>query len=125
MPSRRLSECVGFVRAIICRDRKFLLLKENRHGDLVWNLPGGKIEKYESPKQAVYREVKEEIGIECSNARLIFSDNFIFDNKKYNGWYFECSLFNYNFYLETNIYEAKFFDIQIFLYFIMVYRIRF
>ncbi len=102
----------GFVRGVIFRNNKILLLKENRYGNIVRNLPGGKIEENESPEQAIYREVKEEIGIECSISQLIFSDNFIFDNKMWKGWYFKCLLPHYNFNLECNVQEAKFFDIS-------------
>jgi mutator protein MutT len=35
-----------------------------------WTLPGGKVEKGESPEQAIVREVKEEIGLDLQKFRL-------------------------------------------------------
>ena len=35
-----------------------------------WQLPGGRLNKQESPRQAAIREIKEELGLELSDARL-------------------------------------------------------
>jgi len=44
-----------------------LLITRRRTGQVfagLWELPGGKIERDESPQQAVVRELREEVGIE-------------------------------------------------------------
>ena len=51
---------------------KLLILKPTYKDN--WLLPGGVIEKNESPKQACIREVKEETSIDCSPIRLLCID---------------------------------------------------
>lgn len=55
--------------AIIFDLQKKVLLCHRRDHDL-WNLPGGGLEKGESPWEGVIREVKEEVGLEVEVARL-------------------------------------------------------
>lgn len=59
---------------LIAKDRRFLLLKrsESEHNySGFWGLPGGGVEKNETPTDAVIREVKEEIGLDIPNIRLL------------------------------------------------------
>jgi 8-oxo-dGTP diphosphatase len=48
---------------IIFNDQRQVLLCHKRKIDL-WNLPGGQIEKAEIPREAVIREIREEVGLE-------------------------------------------------------------
>lgn len=48
-----------------------VLLVGNPRGEL--ELPGGKIEKGESPEQCAQREVAEEVGLEVSNAEVLYA----------------------------------------------------
>ena len=48
---------------IIFNEKREVLLCHRRDRDL-WNLPGGGVEKNESPWEAVIREVKEESGFD-------------------------------------------------------------
>jgi 8-oxo-dGTP diphosphatase len=55
------------VAGVLCRDGKFLIGQrqaEDRHG-LKWEFPGGKVESGESPKEALKRELSEELGIDA------------------------------------------------------------
>lgn len=52
--------------AVILRDGKFLMVKQQKHGRIFWNFPGGHVEDGESPEQACIREVKEETGLDVS-----------------------------------------------------------
>ncbi|TYR74518.1 NUDIX hydrolase [Rossellomorea vietnamensis] len=56
--------------AIILDEDKRVLLCHRRDYDL-WNLPGGGVEKNESPWEAVIREVKEEIGLEVEIEKVL------------------------------------------------------
>ncbi len=55
--------------AIILNQEKEVLLCHRRDYDL-WNLPGGGVEKGESPWKALIREVKEETGLDVVIERL-------------------------------------------------------
>jgi len=56
--------------AIIFNQDNGVLLCHRRDYDL-WNLPGGGVEKGESPWDAVAREVKEEINLDVEIKRLV------------------------------------------------------
>lgn len=58
------------VSALIIFDGKVLILRHKRYTDL-WLLPGGHIELDETPIDALYREVSEEVGIHKHNVRLV------------------------------------------------------
>jgi len=51
--------------AVIVRNGKFLICKRSERMELPlkWEFPGGKIEKNETPIQAVIREMKEELNM--------------------------------------------------------------
>jgi ADP-ribose pyrophosphatase YjhB (NUDIX family) len=51
-----------------------LLLGHRRDAD-VWNLPGGQVERGESPWQAAMREARDETGLEVSVLRLALVDH--------------------------------------------------
>lgn len=57
---------------LILRDGKILVTQRREgssHG-LLWEFPGGKMEKGEEPRQALRRELKEELGIEVKVGRI-------------------------------------------------------
>src|SRR5437588_12414150 len=53
------------VAALIMRDGKLLVCQRTRHQTmpLKWEFPGGKIEEGEQPRDALRRELEEELGI--------------------------------------------------------------
>lgn len=63
---------VGVKTIIFGLDNRFLLLKRSdkmkRQGGK-WSLPGGVVEQFENPKDAVVREIREETELEVANVR--------------------------------------------------------
>ena len=55
------------VAALILRDGKMLICRRTKHQPmpLRWEFPGGKIETGEQPRDALRRELEEEIGIDA------------------------------------------------------------
>jgi len=60
---------IGLFAVILDQQRRVLLC--HRRDDDLWNLPGGRMERDESPWQGVIREVKEEVGLDVAVVRLV------------------------------------------------------
>ena len=56
------------VAALIAKDGKLLVCQRTRHQTmpLKWEFPGGKIEPREQPRDALRRELEEELGIDAT-----------------------------------------------------------
>ena len=56
------------VAALILKDGKFLVCQRTRHQTMPmkWEFPGGKIEEGEQPRDALRRELDEELGIDAT-----------------------------------------------------------
>ena len=56
------------VAGLILKDSKILVCQRTRHQTmpLKWEFPGGKIEEGEQPRDALRRELEEELGIEAT-----------------------------------------------------------
>ena len=80
---------IKVVAAIIQKENKILATKRG-YGEFInmWEFPGGKIEPGETKKQALVREIKEELNIEIS------VDNFALDIEyQYPNFYLFMSCF--------------------------------
>ena len=65
--SKNYRRCVGMM--IINKEKKILVGKRIDHPSGYWQMPQGGIDKNEVPEEAVWREMKEEIGTD--NAKII------------------------------------------------------
>lgn len=72
---RVYTQVFGVVAALIEREGRFLLVKENfgpaHPDDKKWNLPAGWIDVGENPLDAVRRETKEETGYEFTPTHFL------------------------------------------------------
>jgi len=62
------------ILAVIEQDNKYLFTKridtfKEHHGK--WQLPGGGLEFTETPEEALHREVREELGVQVTDVKLI------------------------------------------------------
>ena len=53
--------------AVVVRDGKYMICRRGpgRRLEGVWEFPGGKLERGETPEQGLERELREELGIEA------------------------------------------------------------
>ena len=71
--------------AILEHDGKILLAQRDansRFGAEKWEFPGGKVELLESPKQALKREINEELGIGISDLWLVDVNSHIYEDEQ-------------------------------------------
>ncbi len=69
------------VGAVIIKDNKILAAQrpENKSLGGMWEFPGGKIEEGESPEEALYREIIEEMDCEITVGNFIVRDVYSYD----------------------------------------------
>jgi ADP-ribose pyrophosphatase len=65
--------CPNFVVGIVIKDNKLLVVNQYRHpvGDMNMEFVAGMIEKDESPRKAIIKELKEEAGIVPKSIKLL------------------------------------------------------
>jgi 8-oxo-dGTP diphosphatase len=63
-------------QGVVIENEKVLMVKQYvERGDIVWNFPGGTIEKGETPEEACIREFKEETGYTVRINKLLCSES--------------------------------------------------
>nr|WP_172597115.1 8-oxo-dGTP diphosphatase MutT [Legionella spiritensis] len=73
------------VAVAVIRDKNHRILITRRalhdsHGGF-WEFPGGKLEDGEDARQALYREIREEVGIEIITSHFLGDINHQYENK--------------------------------------------
>jgi len=64
-------------KAIIVRENKVLLVRDPRMDEVIWEIPGGRMNIDEEPREAVAREIREELGIEIVVGAVLHMEQFI------------------------------------------------
>lgn len=80
---------INVVAAIICKDNRIMIAKRG-YGEFegMYEFPGGKIEPHESQKEALVRELKEEM-----NAHLVVDEFFMHVHYEYPSFILEMDCF--------------------------------
>ena len=88
------SSLTKVVAGIIKHNGQYLITKrfENSHLGGMWEFPGGKIIKGESEKIALKRELKEEVGIDCSVGKLVYETSYHYPDISINIKFYRCKL---------------------------------
>ena len=88
---------VDVVAALIEEDGKILIAKRLT-GDInvlgKWEFPGGKVKNNETDKQAIEREIKEELEITVEAGDFISSSIYDYTTKKINLKLYKCNILN-------------------------------
>ncbi len=73
-----------------------IILAQRKKGDPLedkWEFPGGKIEKGETPQQALKREIKEELGIEIHPEKEMFKITHRYPDKTVHLYFVKAQAF--------------------------------
>lgn len=90
---------VGCAVFIYNDENKILLgLRKSKLGEMTWSIPGGHLEKFETPEQCVIRETKEETDLDIDNIRSCGYTNDL---------HFELNKHYITLFFETNYYEGE------------------
>ena len=86
------------VAAIIKRDDYYLLAKRNKdkYMGLKWEFPGGKVEENETFKEALSREILEELNVNVDIHNKIAEEKYQDDQINIVLHYFLCSMHEEN-----------------------------
>jgi len=68
-------------KVIVMRDEKVLLVQDPREGRDIWELPGGRMNVDEEPREAMRREFREEMGVDIDVHEVLHMKQFIQGNE--------------------------------------------
>ncbi len=82
------------VAALIRKDGKVLLTQRwpGRHLGLTWEFPGGKVEEGEEDKEALERELREELGVSAKIGSCCFETRHGYGAREVHLLIFRCKL---------------------------------
>lgn len=83
IPAGRTRAVTTVVAGIVEREGKILIgrRRADQPHPLKWEFPGGKVEAGESPHEAIVRELREELGIECGAAAELTRYEFAYPGR--------------------------------------------
>ncbi len=68
-------------KAIIVKENRVLLVRDPRMDKVIWEIPGGRMNIDEEPREAVAREIMEELGINVLVGHVVHMEQFIKRNE--------------------------------------------
>ena len=85
---------IKVVAAIIEKDGKILFCKRGAGGNCagLWEFPGGKIEKGETPFEAIIREIKEELSADIEPTEIFCEYPFSYPEKEIYFYFIKAKL---------------------------------
>ncbi len=85
---------VEVVAAVVERAGRYLITRrlEGTHLAGLWEFPGGKIQPWEKPEDALSRELKEELGVEAAVGEPIETVDWTYPEKRVRLLFFRCAL---------------------------------
>ena len=85
------------VAAIIKKNNRYLIVQrnKNKHLGLKWEFPGGKVKSNESFKEALIREIREELNITISVQDKIAQETYKDHKIDIHLFYFLCTQLSY------------------------------
>jgi len=104
------------VKGIIVNENNYLLQLRDDKRDIYfpnfWGIFGGQVEKNESNKKAIEREIREETNLIVKTSRMILStcSKVINLKKKFNTIYYECKILKKKNIILTEGQKYKFFS---------------
>lgn len=99
---------IGVFALIQNEDNCILFCLRNDYN--IWNLPGGRLEKGESPWQGIVREVKEETGLDVEVVKMI--GVYSKPNKDEIVFSFECKVLGGDLTLNNEASDIRYFNIN-------------
>lgn len=96
-PKKRIIQDMDVAIGILHRGNKYLIQKRPSKGLLadLWEFPGGKIEKGETPQEALKRELKEELDIGIVSIRHLMNVQHFYTQFRVNLHVFHCQPTSY------------------------------
>ena len=92
MPRAQLPELLVAV-GVIERDGRYLLCRRRVavHLEGLWEFPGGKLRPGEHPRDALARELSEEVDVRVIDARLLHLEDFCYSDRVVVLYFFLCT----------------------------------
>ena len=83
---------IDVVAAIIIKNNKYFIAQRNKkkHLGLRWEFPGGKVEENENFKEALKREIKEELNIDILIKNKLAEENYCDEKINIKLHYYYC-----------------------------------
>lgn len=96
-PKKRVLKDVDVAIGILRRNGRYLIQKRPSKGLLadLWEFPGGKVEKNETPQVALGRELKEELGVGVRSARHVLNVRHFYTQFRVQLHVYACELDSY------------------------------